>query len=169
MNFYVIFCFLLSFLFASCQTENNTLQKEKYLRYVGDIKYDNLLDNEDFTLCHEEEKAYQYFNFGKGPLYTGEKLRILQTFETQYQPIDKEEESGWIRIRFLVNCQGKAGRFRMIQSDFDYQEKEFDERIVTQLLAITKNIQYWQGFEPVDYYMYLIFKMKDSKIIEILP
>lgn len=65
------------------------------------------------------------------------------------------------------------GRFRVLQSDYDYQEKEFNEEIVSQLLSITKQINYWEILykekNPVDYYMYLIFKITDGQLTEILP
>ncbi|MDX1754292.1 MAG: hypothetical protein R3259_13955 [Salinimicrobium sediminis] len=73
----------------------------------------------------------------------------------------------------MVNCEGKADRFRILQADKDYNEIEFDERITNQLLEITKGIESWKvmyGHEiPVDYYFYLIFKIKNGRITEILP
>jgi hypothetical protein len=68
-------------------------------------------------------KILQYFNLGKGPVYSGEKSKILNTFKSKYQPITDKNQNGLIRIRFIVNCEGKAGRFRVLQSDYNYQEK----------------------------------------------
>lgn len=72
-----------------------------------------------------------------------------------------------------MNCEGHSGRFRITQSDSDYKETKFDNTIVSQLLEITKAITAWEIIynedEPMDYYMYLIFKIKDGYITEILP
>ncbi|WP_339610225.1 hypothetical protein [uncultured Planktosalinus sp.] len=73
----------------------------------------------------------------------------------------------------MVNCEGKAGRFRVLQSDNEYRETKFDDAIVSQLENIIKGIEKWailySGETPVDYYMYLIFKITDGQLIEILP
>ncbi len=163
---------LLSILCA-CQTEKKIDEKQEYLRWVGDIAQNDQIDKPDFKVCNGNDKILQYFNLGKGPVYNEEKSEILNIFKSHYKPIYDKKENGLIRIRFIVNCEGKAGRFRVLQSDYDYQEKEFDGKIVSQLLNITKEIGNWKIFHkseiPVDYYMYLIFKIKDGQLTEILP
>lgn len=78
-----------------------------------------------------------------------------------------------IRIRFIVNCEGKTGRFRVIGMNKNYQEKTFDKAITDQLLEITQHLDGWQllpnAEEPRDYYQYLLFKMNKGTIVEILP
>jgi len=80
----------------------------------------------------------------------------------------------WIgRIRFVVNCNGKSDRFRILTVNYDYEPIEFDKNITSQLLNITKSLICWipksVNGKKVDYYQYLIFKIKDGKIDEILP
>lgn len=164
---------LLFSIFWSCQIEKKVSGKQEYLRWVGDIEQNDQIDKLDFKVCNGDNKILQYFNLGEGPVYSGEKSFILKTFKSNFKPITDKKESGLIRIRFVVNCEGKAGRFRVLQSDYDYQEKEFDEEIVSQLLNITKEIENWEVFKrnevPIDYYMYLIFKITDGQLKEILP
>lgn len=164
---------LLFSFFWGCQTEKKVNEKEEYLRWVGDIEQNDQIDETEFKVCNGDDKIIQYFDLGEGPVYSGEKTQILNTFKSKYQPISDKKENGLIRIRFIVNCEGKAGRFRVLQSDYDYQEKEFDKEIVSQLLIITKGIENWVVFKrnevPVDYYMYLIFKITDGQLTEILP
>lgn len=164
---------LLFSIFWSCQIEKKVSGKQEYLRWVGDIEQNDQIDKLDFKVCNGDNKTLQYFNLGEGPVYSGEKSFILKTFKSNFKPITDKKESGLIRIRFVVNCEGKAGRFRVLQSDYDYQEKEFDEEIVSQLLNITKGIENWEVFKrnevPIDYYMYLIFKITDGQLKEILP
>ena len=157
----------------SCQTEKNADRKQKYLRWVGDIEQNDQIDKTEFKVCNGDDKILQYFNLGEGPVYSGEKSKILNTFKSKYKPIADKNQNGLIRIRFIINCEGKAGRFRVLQSDYDYQEKEFNKEIVSQLLSIAKQINYWEILykekNPVDYYMYLIFKITDGQLTEILP
>lgn len=157
----------------ACQRKEHTSPTDQeYLRWVGDIAPDPLLDDPDFAPCFEGN-AYQYFNMHQGFRYQGEKPALERTFAKDYDATKAKKESGLIRIRFLVNCQGQAGRFRLIGMDEQYQEKSFDASITDQLLAITKNLDGWEAMEnrngPTDYYLYLIFKIKDGAIAEIIP
>ena len=157
----------------SCKTDKKVSNKEKYLRWVGDIEHNDQVDELDFKVCNGDDKILQYFNLGEGPTYNGEKSTILNAFKSKYQPLLNKNQNGLIRIRFIVNCEGKAGRFRVLQSDYSYKEKEFNKEIVSQLLSITKQINNWEVLykqeNAVDYYMYLIFKITDGQLTEILP
>jgi len=78
-----------------------------------------------------------------------------------------------IRIRFIVNCAGDTGRFRILGMDKDYKQKEFSPSITDQILSITKSLTGWKtktsNGETYDYYQYLIFKIDKGQIKEILP
>jgi|UPI000591B847 hypothetical protein len=147
-------------------------QDSKYLRWVGDAEFDPEIDASDFQLCGSEKLVQQYFYFGQGLQYEGEKTALRKRFKEAYVPVETAQ-SGWIRIRFIVNCQGQAGRYRMIGSDLDYEEQTFDERITDQLLKITKSLDGWtvlsKGGKPRDYYQYLIFKINNGDLTDILP
>jgi hypothetical protein len=168
--------FILLFLLMlvnSCSTDKKTTTKKKYLRWVGDITINEKMDDEAFSLCNGENNVYQYFNTGKGFQYKGEKKTLVRKFDEEYRLIKGEDQNGMIRIRFIVNCEGKAGRFRVLEADNKYQPKKFDTKIVNQLLTITKGLTGWVPMEyqdkPIDYYLYLTFKMEEGAIKEILP
>ncbi|NUO00787.1 MAG: hypothetical protein HUU01_09235 [Saprospiraceae bacterium] len=144
----------------------------KYLRMVGDIAFDPKEDDPDFELCNEA-KAKQYHNFNQGFQYQGEKQALKKVFAEAYRSKKMPGETGLIRIRFLVNCQGKTGRFRMMGMNENYEPKTFHTSISKQLLQITRNLSGWKLLpneqSPEDYYQYLIFKLKDGQLIEIMP
>jgi hypothetical protein len=160
---------VLFFLFT-CQSNNDV---KSYLRWVGDIEYDDQKDDPNFNVCNGENNVLQYFNLEKGPVYFGEKTEINNTYMSQFKPIEDKTQNGLIRIRFVINCEGKASRFRVLQSNDNYHQIEFDKRIISQLLDITKTIEQWEVLyreeNPMDYYMYLIFKITDGQLTEILP
>jgi hypothetical protein len=122
--------------------------------------------------CNGDENILQYY-WGDGSIYLNEKTSFLDLFRAKYKPVKGKSTNGLVRIRFVVNCKGKANRFRTLQSDNNYNEIEFDERIVSQLVNITKGIDSWKIInvhdEPIDYYLYLIFKLENGHITEILP
>lgn len=143
---------------------------------IGDISFDVEIDTAEFNLCSDDSMAVQYYAFtkvvGTKP-YLNEKYDVQKVFETNYNPKIAKKETGLLRIRFIVNCQGKSGRYRMLGMNENYKEIKFDESITNQILSITKNLINWKPFitdsSRRDYYMYLIFKIEKGKIIEILP
>jgi hypothetical protein len=164
-----VFLLLISALIAGCAAEKNP---SKYLRWVGDIEYDPELDDPAFEICFSENAVKQYFNFSQGIQYEGEMLEIREVFEKNYQPI-AVDQSGFIRVRFIVNCKAQTGRFRLISSNENYEPFEFDKRISDQILEITKSLNGWKPLpnnqEAEDYYQYLAFKIESGRIIEVLP
>lgn len=159
-------------LLISC---NNAIEQkpEPYLRWVGDIKENPTTDNNSFKLCNEEKKVMQYFNNGGGLEYKGEKIAIIKSFEQNYNPKIAKKESGSLRVRFIVNCKGESGRFRTLGMDNKYKRKKFDASITDQILAITKSLDGWMAKtyddKEIEYYQYLIFKIEEGQIKEILP
>lgn len=148
-------------------------EKSKYLRWVGDSKFNNKLDDEDFKLCYSEKNVQQYFHVTEDLFaYQGEKKALVAEVLNLYKPIETQQ-SGWIRVRFIVNCKGETGRFRVISSDENYKERDFDERITNQIVSITESLKGWEirpnEAEARDYYQYLVFKINNGKIAEILP
>lgn len=161
---------VLLFFFAACQSTDSS---QKYDRHVGDIAFDQKLDQPGFELCNGDANVKQYFNMGMGLQFEGDKKAIDTKFRNTYKPVQGKNQNGWIRIRFIVNCKGEAGRFRVLEADGNYQPVKFSKEISSQLLEITKNLKGWKAMrykdEPVDYYQYLLFKLEDGQITEILP
>jgi hypothetical protein len=160
---------------SNSQREIQSEEKEPYLRWVGDIEFDAESDNSDFQLCYSDKDIRQYFNFSKGVQYKGEKPAIIQYFMENYQAVSSKK-SGLLRIRFIVNCKGETGRFRIMSMNADYQPMDFEPQISNQILKLTKQMEGWLPIEmdqmdnmKLDYYQYLIFKIHNGKIIEIMP
>ncbi|MEO1262387.1 MAG: hypothetical protein AAFZ15_26510 [Bacteroidota bacterium] len=165
---FIIFTLLV---FISCE-KNKQENKSRYLRHVGDIEHDSNIDDEDFIVCNEST-ATQYFAFGEHLPYEGEKYEIEKIFFEKYKTPENSTENGLVRIRFVVNCKGEAGRFRLMAMNDDYQEKKFDNKITGQLMALTKGLDGWRVMvsksDPRDYYVYLIFKIRNGELVDIMP
>lgn len=158
---------------SSCDNKNGRKadQNTEYLRHVGDIPFDSKVDDQNFKPCHED-MAFVHYNFGNSDLYEGEKPAIVRTFMNINLP-KIEGSSGYITVRFMVNCEGKTGRFRVEQLDFSYKEKKFNAAIVNAILSATKSLNGWipatYKDKVYDYYKYLTFKIIDNQITDILP
>ena len=149
----------------------STKSQSQYPDHVGDISFDPKLDDPAFRICANRSN-YQYYNFGKGVQYKGEKPAIEDHFK-ELRSNKLAGETGYVTIRFIVNCEGKTGRFRVQEMDANYQARTFDKTLVTRLLNLTKQLNGWipavdTGYK-VDYYQYLSFKIENGKLMEILP
>lgn len=143
-----------------------------YPAYIGDIEFNKGIDDESFKLCFEKH-IFQYFNDSHGLEYEGEKVALEREFAKEYKSKFIKNETGSIRINFVVNCNGKTDRFRLIAMDENYIEKQFESSITEQLLRITKSLKGWKGKQiqghAINYYQYLIFKIENGQLKEILP
>ncbi|MCH2229757.1 MAG: hypothetical protein MK105_05380 [Crocinitomicaceae bacterium] len=140
---------------------------------VGDIYFDPKLDDIQFQICNEDN-ILQYYNFYESLNYEGEKYALDEQIYAQFKERKRvKNESGYITIRFIVNCHGETGRFRTTQMDQNYELKKFDKSIVEQLESITKSLQGWlpgKGEDTnLDYYQYITYKIDSGKITDILP
>jgi hypothetical protein len=165
-------CIVVLSLLLSCKSEKS-VSTEKYPRWVGDIAFDPSLDDASFHLCREEYSVKQYFNMNEGVQFEGEKAAIDSYFHSMYKRPENSSQSGLIRIRFMVNCKGETGRFRLISSNNAYKPMKFSTEISDQLLELTKELKGWKPMEmntiEVDYYQYLVFRIVEGEITEILP
>lgn len=160
--------FILCIEFACKAAEETSYE---IVNVVGEIFSDSISDNKSFKLCKAEDRIIQYYAFQE-KTYATEKSDILASFFEQYIPV-ANDDSGLIRIRFVVNCNGKSGRFRILGMNKNYQKKDFSNDITSQLLRITKNLNGWKPMKanglPFDYYQYLIFKIENGQLLEIMP
>lgn len=160
--------FLLPILF-SCQAEKTVTV---YPNQVGDIVFDKSKDDPAFKRCMNKDYGIQYYNDSKGYQYNGEKIAIIQALD-HLKLSSSQKINGSITIRFLVNCEGTTGLFRVQQMDENYTEAHFDKEFVEKILDFTKSLNGWlpkeyQGHK-IDYYQYLTYKIENGKIAEILP
>jgi hypothetical protein len=156
----------LGFIFVLCSCEQ---KNKKYIHDIGYVDPNTSFGDKDFKTCKEE--IYEYYSSEpEGGYIHGKKaLRdaVLKKYSVQLK------ESGYLTFRFVVNCEGKAGRYMIIQNNLDLEPKVFDEDLTSQLLTITQGLKEWRPVvlenEPRDYNMYITYKLLNGKIIEILP
>lgn len=153
---------------TGCQT---TRQVSQYEKRIGDINFDPQSDNKNFELCYPNA-IQQYFVLTSDKNFIDYKPHVDSLFFATYRPVPVDE-SGLIRIRFIVNCKGETDRFRLLAMNMQYEPIRFNKRITDQLLSITKATRCWKqqmaNGKPIDYYQYLIFKISKGQLAEILP
>ncbi|MEY8022170.1 hypothetical protein AB8P51_15155, partial [Muriicola sp. SD30] len=80
----------------------------KLTHHVGDITFDRNQDSTEFKLCNDEN-IYQYYSINTD--YEGGKRAMKEKLQNQFSNI-LPPETGLLTIRFILNCEGKTGRFR---------------------------------------------------------
>ena len=156
---------------------------------VGDIAFDPALDDTSFHL-HDSTRVWQYYN---GAAYwLDHKDSITRFIRGRYHPpadtanaadaanaanaasaASAANQDGWLTIRFIINTDGRTGRFRLFEMDSVYHLIHFDPRIGAALLAAIRD---WPGWTPAHYkemrfdtYQYVTFRLRRGRITTIGP
>jgi len=142
---------------------------KKYNDAVGDIPFQADLDDINFKLCDSTKVIHQR----TGLSYEGGNETILQEYLDKFSfQSSYAEFTGYVVIRFLMNCKNETGRFRMqiLADDFSLQDCPAEMR--AELLSIAQGLKGWQHAPTkdanLDYSKYINIKITHGKVIEIL-
>lgn len=132
----------------------------------------------EFRLCDSSKwRVYWVGEYGKDRYRLESKVvknYIRQTFKAQFDTT----QNGYITFRYHINCQGKAGKYSILQVDKNYNKVVFRKEITEGLMNIVAGLDiykqkkdYQEGArsEPIDYFIFLSFKIKNGEIEAILP
>jgi hypothetical protein len=146
-------------------------QERTFPEHVGEIPFDSLQDDPQFTVCNEK-KVFQYYNTGS--YYKDHKNEIVKYLLGHYKPEDNfGDQHGYLSVKFIINCKGETGRFRLFEIDSNYQPASFNKALSGQLLSLVKQLHGWQPAvykeQVYDSYQYITFRIRNGKIISITP
>lgn len=163
-----LICLLMILLFTSC----DYYIINPHHRQLGHISPSAFGDDSEFKACYEE-RMFPYY-YGKDPSkFSHGKDSLRNYFLKYYDHLGYTNESGYITVRFIINCEGEAGRHQLLQVGLDYQEKEFNAQLTDKLLQLTKNLKDWDpiifGDSTYDSFIHLTFKIENGELVEILP
>ena len=145
---------------------------DKPTRNVGDILFDKSLDDSDFHVC-DSSGVFQYYNTDS--YFLDNKDSFRRYFFSRFNPVPATtpEQSGYVTVKFIINCDGMTGRFRVLEMDSSSRPFTFDKRISGQLLSL---VRAWKNWKPAKYkgrfydsYQYITFRMRNGSIISISP
>lgn len=170
---YLLLIVIISIL--SCNTEQDNVDykiKSPYQNTVGDIPFDKNIDDPNFEICFPYFSSPQYYI--KGINYDGEMYALKKEVLDKYNSEIIQGQTGFITIRFVVNCKGETGRFRSYTLNHNLEDYSFDRNIEDQILNMTSELSGWKvqtsnDGTPRDYYQYLTFQIIDAQILEITP
>lgn len=138
---------------------------------VGDINFDESIDNPDFKICNED-RIFQYYSVKTS--YIGERKAIRETIlnHLKNENIEFDKKAGYITFRFIVNCEGESGRYRFKAVDKKLLHTTFSASIIEKLKNAVMKLNNWKAGTledgtPVDSYYQISFKIIDGKIVDI--
>ncbi|MEM1121869.1 MAG: hypothetical protein AAGJ18_15565 [Bacteroidota bacterium] len=142
---------------------------------VAYIDPNNTLDDAtNFKVC-DDQRIADYYNNTKGvqPIRKNGKSALQKILAKKLDKSKLQSASGYLTFRFVVNCEGQAGRFTTEQTSLDFEKTTFDPALIDHLYENVRSLDDWRltiiRDKPRDAYTYLTFKLKDGKIIELLP
>ncbi len=160
--------FIIVLYFALISCSNVKEKKHGYENQIGDTHFNIDLDNPDFKFCDPSNVLHKRAYVGyEGGMKAIEKEIINQyNFKPSYQSY-----SGYFVIRFAVNCNNQAGRFRMQTLDVNFNLAKCPNQLKIQVLSIVKGLKGWKHpfYDDKDYdgYKFLSIKMVNGQIIGI--
>ena len=147
-------------------------ENKPFKHYVGYIDTDKALLNDTYKLCNDIGIIHTYSSAGL-EAYKSSKKQFRDTLNTTFNAGSNYSDSGYLNFRFLVNCEGNAGWFEIVQMDLDLKETPLNSKMVDELFKFTSNSSLWNVIsyenEPYNYYMYISYRIENGKVTEIIP
>ncbi len=133
---------------------------------VGELIADKNIDK-DFEICNDK-RIYEYYNYGTE--YIGGKKEIKNRIFSDLEFLNFKE-TGLVTFRFVVNCNGEIGRFRVKSIDKDLKKNEISSENIREIEKALLKLKNWNPgknkYGAQDSYYLLNFKIENNKIIDI--
>ena len=162
-----------SLLSCTKNSKQENTEDKPFKNYIGYIDQEKALLNNTYTLCNDGELAY-IFSSVKSKAFVGSSRQYKKTILSEYKN-NNYSDSGYLNFRFLVNCEGNAGWFEIIELNLDLEEQKLNPDLVKDLLNFTSESKHWNILnytktgEAYNYYNYVSYRLENGKITEIIP
>ena len=146
------------------------VNSEKHQHDVGYLSPENRDFTPNFKRCNDNLPIgyYSHVDFNVFDKSKAHFKRFIQSnFNSNFYT-----DSGMLNLRFIINCNGEVGDMEINELNKEYQLTELSNDLVEEIIQLTGKKESWMISNDKlkhDKYMYLIFKLEDGKITEILP
>ncbi len=123
--------------------------------------------------CSPDGFVYYYQLKAKYPVSTERLLLDGQTFLKSKN--GKHDGEGYITFRFIVDCEGNISRTKVMQTNENYKPIHFSREFVNDLYQFVRAMREWPvnieayNIKNINYLAFVSFKIKDGKVINIIP
>lgn len=132
------------------------------------IPFDASLDDPNYIICDTAA-----IKSGRSRLkYIGGANKFRQDITSKYLFKQKYNSfNGYIVIRFIINCNNEAGRFRAQSLDLDFSPLNAPAELLTQSINLAKNLNNWtrpKTDTKEEYSKFINLKMNNGQIQYVL-
>jgi hypothetical protein len=179
-NFLFLIAAVLAICVASCakqSKEENFIPSEN--AFTNDAHYidpETALLSDGFKVCNEDF-ILQYYN-PEHATYSEGKNGLRNFILSNYKN-NNYTDSGYLNIRFVINCEGEAGRYVIHENNLNLEPTAFTKELKDQLFELTTQLKKWNPNIIIgkndsvsayyDTYMYISYRIENGNITEILP
>ncbi len=161
---------LLFFLLAGVSCGGEKEQRHLPPYSIGYIPFSAKLDDPAFELCNEKIILENNYRMAS---YRGGVKSVLDYFQPVMKKLPlRKGETGYLTVRFVMNCEGEKNRYRILGINERYKPKEFPTEISNTILEAVKQMDGWQVAvyqgTAYDSFNMLTFKMADGQITDII-
>lgn len=162
---YIILNVWVCLLLISCDTSSN--QQKQYLKDIGDTVFNTQTDNPNFKFCDSSNILHKraYVKYTGGHRQFDNDFSIKYKTKAQYNNF-----SGYIIIRFAVNCKDQIGRVRWEVLSPDFKPTSAPQVLEDDVIRIFKSLTHWKHpiyrGDSYDGYTYTIIKLENGTFIK---
>ena len=145
-------------------------QDSEHKGHIGYLSPDNPDASPSFERC-SEKLPIGFYHSAAPHIYNGGKYQFRKFIESNF-PKKNYSDNGLLNFRFLIDCNGNIGDIETNQLNFDFEPIELNQDLVDELYQLSFRAENWNSLsidEPRDIYMYLIYRIENGKVVEIIP
>jgi hypothetical protein len=133
-----------------------------------------LVGAQDFYLCEGNRKwngiTLQYYHVGTE---CPGGLRALRIYFSKLQ-LPPSDNTGYLTLRFMVNCKGDIGMFETLGCTRDFKEMHFDDKVTRAVTRALIDFGKWNAGKTgdgvaIDSQKFLTFVIDKGKLVDIVP
>ncbi len=127
-------------------------------------------NTKEFKLCSGKKRPYYHPTLN----YNGGFYEIKKHYYNNYKSIVSTNNTGIVKVRFNINCEGKTGNYFMESYSLNYKNITISKKISEQFLNLTKNLRGWipahdEDGNRINSHKFFAFKIINGKLTDILP
>ena len=122
--------------------------------------------------CDSRYLLYYYQANTKYPVSTSTVLDETRQFLAKTDKV--YSGNGYITLRFIVDCEGKIYRVKVLQVDENYKSIHFDKRLVSDLNDYIHTLDRWEknlsayDLKSVSFIAYISFRIKNGEVVNVI-
>jgi hypothetical protein len=130
-----------------------------------------LIDSLEFEKLCKPQYRPEYWQLSAKNTKSSDQ--ILKEWKSVFKKPEGFNQSGFLTIKFIVNCHLELCCFHTYEMDENYQPIVFNENVKVQLMDFIKNLKGWKSGEyegkVINYRYYLNFVIKNGEFKKVSP